>query len=76
MSAVPTWPLQLETAPRDQQLVKHLLFIIARVNNLRHDVELMIGVLSGLGHLRSDIKFLVLIESQACCMRGLQLFRE
>jgi hypothetical protein len=46
-----------ESAPRDQQLVKHLLFIIARVEYLRHDVELMVVVLSDLGHLRSDIEF-------------------
>jgi hypothetical protein len=50
-----------ETAPRDQQLVKQLLFIIARVENLRHDIEPMVVVLSDLGRLRSDIEFLVLI---------------
>jgi hypothetical protein len=65
-----------ETAPRDQQLMKYLLFIVARVDNLRHDVELMVVVLSGLGQLRSDIEFLVLIKSEACCVRGLELLRE
>jgi hypothetical protein len=56
--------------------MKHLLLIVARVENLRHDLELMVFVLSGLGQLRSDIEFLVLIESQACCVRGLEIFRE
>jgi hypothetical protein len=37
---------------------------------------LMVAVLGGLGQLRSDIEFLVVIESQACCVRGLELFRE
>jgi hypothetical protein len=41
--------------------MNHLLFIVARVENLRHDVELMVVVLSGLGQLRSDIEFLVLM---------------
>jgi hypothetical protein len=49
-----------ETAPSDQQLVKHFLFIVARVENLRHDVDLMVVVLGGLGQLRSDIEILVL----------------
>jgi hypothetical protein len=35
--------------------VKHLLFIIACVEYLRHDVDLMVTVLSGLSQLRSDI---------------------
>jgi hypothetical protein len=37
-----------ETAPRDQQLVKHLLFIIVRVEYLRHDAELMFVVVVGI----------------------------
>jgi hypothetical protein len=36
----------------------------------------MVVVLGGLGQLRSDIEFPVLIESQASCRRGLQLLRE
>jgi hypothetical protein len=36
----------------------------------------MVVVLGGLGQLRSNIEFLVLIEPQACCVRGLELFRE
>jgi hypothetical protein len=56
--------------------MKHLFFIVARAENLRHDVELMIVVLSGLEQLRSDIELIVLIESQACCVRGFKLFRE
>jgi hypothetical protein len=59
-----------------KQLVEHLLFIVARVEYLRHDVELMVVMLSGLSQLRSDVELLVLMESQACCMRGLELFRE
>jgi UTP:GlnB (protein PII) uridylyltransferase len=65
-----------ETAPSDQQLMKHFLFILARVENLQHDVELMVVVLGGLGQLCSDIEFLVLIESQACCEREFENFRE
>jgi hypothetical protein len=38
------------------------LFIVARVEYLRDDVEMMVVVLSGLGQLLSDIEFLVLIE--------------
>jgi hypothetical protein len=56
--------------------MKHLVFIEARAENFRHYVELMIVVLSGLGQLRSDVEILVLIESQACCVRGPELFRE
>jgi hypothetical protein len=52
-----------ETAPRDKQLVKHHLFIVACVEYLRQDVELMIVVLGGLGQLRSDIEFLFLKKS-------------
>jgi hypothetical protein len=52
------------------------LFIIARVEYLRHDVELMFFVLSRLSQLRSDIYFLVLVESQACCVPGLEIFRK
>jgi hypothetical protein len=52
------------------------LFIVARVEYLRHYVELMVVVLGGLGQLRSDIEFLFHIESQACYMRGLELLRE
>jgi hypothetical protein len=51
--------------------VKHLLFIVARVEYLRHNVQLLIIVLG-----RSDVEFLILIESQACCLQGLQLLRE
>jgi hypothetical protein len=51
--------------------VKHLLFIIARVEYLRHDVELMVVVLSCLDQLRTDIK-----KSQASYMRGLKLLRK
>jgi hypothetical protein len=65
-----------EIAPRDQQLVKHLLFIVARVEYPRHYVELMVVMLGDLGQIRSDIEFLVVIESQACCMCGLELLRE
>jgi hypothetical protein len=36
----------------------------------------MVVVLGGLGQLRSDIEFLVLIESQARCVCGLELLRE
>jgi hypothetical protein len=36
----------------------------------------MVVVLSGLGQLGSDVEILVRIESQACCVRGLELFRE
>jgi hypothetical protein len=36
----------------------------------------MVVVLGGLGQLRSYIEFLVHMESQACCMRGLELLRE
>jgi hypothetical protein len=36
----------------------------------------MVVMLVGLGHLRSDVGFLVLIESQARCVRGLKLLRE
>jgi hypothetical protein len=53
--------------------MKHLLFIVARVEYLRHNVELMVVVLSGLGQLRSDIEFLVLIVSQVTRVRGLEL---
>jgi hypothetical protein len=45
--------------------MKHILFIEARVKYLRHDVELMVVVLSGLGQLRSDIEFPVLDETIA-----------
>jgi hypothetical protein len=76
LSKVFKWPLEQEPAPRDQQLVKHFLFIVARVENHRHDVELMVAVLGGLAKLRSDIELLVLIESQACCVRGFDLIRE
>jgi hypothetical protein len=65
-----------ETVPRDLQFMKHLLFIVARVEYLRHDVELMDVVLSVLFQLRSDVEFLVLIESQACRVLGLELLRE
>jgi hypothetical protein len=50
--------------------------IVTRAEGLGHDVELMVVVIGGLGQLRSDIEFLVLIESQLCCVRGLELFRE
>jgi hypothetical protein len=56
--------------------MKHFLFIVARVENLRHYVQLMVVVLGGLGQLRSDIEFLVVIESKACCMCSLELLRE
>jgi hypothetical protein len=56
--------------------MKHLLFIVARVEYLRRDVELMFVVLSGLGQLRIDIEFFVLIESQPCRVLGLELLRE
>jgi hypothetical protein len=40
--------------------MKHLLFIVVRVEYLLQDAELMVVVLSGLGQLRSDTKFLLL----------------
>jgi hypothetical protein len=52
------------------------LFIVARAKYLRNDVQRMVVVLGGLGKLRSDIEFLILIESQACCVLGLQFLRE
>jgi hypothetical protein len=36
--------------------MKHFLFIVSRVENLRHYLELMVVVLGGLGQLRSDIE--------------------
>jgi hypothetical protein len=44
-----------ETAPREHQLVKLLLFIVARVENLRHDVELMVVVLGDLAWASSAV---------------------
>jgi hypothetical protein len=56
--------------------VKHLLFIVARVDFLLNNIQLVIVVLGGLGQHRNDVEFLVLIESQARCVRDLQLLRE
>jgi hypothetical protein len=56
--------------------MKHLLFIVACVEYLIHDAQVMVVVLGGLGQLRSDIGFLVLIESQVCCVCGFQQLRE
>jgi hypothetical protein len=36
----------------------------------------MVVVLGSLGQLRSDVEFFILLESQACCVRGLEIFRE
>jgi hypothetical protein len=36
----------------------------------------MVVMLGDLSKLRSDVEFLILIELQACCVRGLQLLRE
>jgi hypothetical protein len=36
----------------------------------------MIVVRGGLGQFRRDVEFLILIESQACCVRGLELLSE
>jgi hypothetical protein len=52
------------------------LFIVKRAEYLRHDEQLIVVVLDGLGQLRCDDEFLILVESQACCMSGLQLLRE
>jgi hypothetical protein len=52
--------------------MKHLLLIVARAEYLRHDVQLMVVMLGGPGQLRCDVEFLILIESQACCVRGFQ----
>jgi hypothetical protein len=73
---VPRWPLQRGNRATRPTTREHLLFIVARVEYLRHDAGLMVVVLSGLGQLRSDVEFLVLIESQTLCMRGLELFHE
>jgi hypothetical protein len=56
--------------------MEHNLFIVARAKYLRHDVQLMGVILGGLGQLRCDVEFLILVESQTCCVRGLQLLRE
>jgi hypothetical protein len=42
-----------KTASRSLQLVEHLLFIVVRAKYLRHDVQLMVIVLGGLGQLRT-----------------------
>jgi hypothetical protein len=55
---------------------RHLLFIVTRAEYCRHDVQLMVVMLSGLGQFCCDVEFLILIESQACCARGIQHFRE
>jgi hypothetical protein len=47
----------LETAPRDQQLVERILFIVARVEYFRHDEQLEDGMLGGLDQLRGDVEF-------------------
>jgi hypothetical protein len=56
--------------------MEHFLFIGTRAEYLRNDVQLMVVMLGGLGQLRCDVEFLVLIESQACCVGDLQLPRE
>jgi hypothetical protein len=56
--------------------MEYLLFIVARAEYLRHDVQLMVVMLGGLGQLRCDIEFLILMQSQACCMRGIQLLHK
>jgi hypothetical protein len=45
--------------------VEHVLFIVARAEYFQHDVQLMVVMLGGLGQLRSDVEFLILIELQA-----------
>jgi hypothetical protein len=52
------------------------LFIVSRVEYLRHNVQLVVVVLGGLGQLRCDVEFLILIESQARYMLGLKVLRE
>jgi hypothetical protein len=52
------------------------LSIVARAECLQHDVELMVVMHGGLSQLRSDLEFLILVESQVYCVRGLKLLRE
>jgi hypothetical protein len=54
----------------------HLLFIVARTEYIRHDLQLMVVELGGLGQLRSNFEFLILRESEARCMCGIKLLRE
>jgi hypothetical protein len=56
--------------------VKHLLLIVARVEYSRDGVQLTVVALGELSLLRCDVEFLILIESQTRCMRGLELFCE
>jgi hypothetical protein len=56
--------------------VEHVLFIEERAEYLGHDVMLMVVMLRGLGQLRCDVEFLIMIESQAWFVRDLQLLRE
>jgi hypothetical protein len=56
--------------------VKHLIFIVVRVEYLRHNVQLLVVMIGGEGQLRSDVELLVLIESQARWVQGLELLRE
>jgi hypothetical protein len=58
------------------QLMRHVFIIVARAEYHRHDIQLVGVMLGVLGQLRSDIEFLVLIESQACRVHGLELLRE
>jgi hypothetical protein len=76
LSKVPRWPLQQADRATRRTIRETFLVHVARVENLLHDVELMVVVLGGLGQLRSDVEFLVRIESQASCVRGFELFRE
>jgi hypothetical protein len=56
--------------------MKHLLFTVARVECRRHNIQLVVVVLGGLGQLRCDVGFLVLIKSQARCVCILKVLRE
>jgi hypothetical protein len=52
-----------KTAPRNLHLMEHLLFIVARAEHLRHDVNMIAVMLRGLGQLRCNVEFHILIES-------------
>jgi hypothetical protein len=52
------------------------LFIVARAEYFRRDVQLMAVMLGVLSLLRGNVEFLILIESQARCVLGLKLLCE
>jgi hypothetical protein len=56
--------------------MEHVLFVVARVEYLRHDVQLIVDMFGGLEQLDCDVEFLILIESQVSCVCGLQVLRE